>query len=457
MAMAQKVKIEEIISNPTAERSVISILLKDIDSITECSANNLYYEDFAIKANQTLYSVICYLIEEGTKRFDSNIIYSTIQDKDVLEELDSFGGRDYIDSLIQSRTLVENLGHYIRQIKDCSAKRKMYYLGKEIQENVEEIKDTTEMLNEIQKKVLNTMLESDSTSEIHKFGSGTYDRLMERAENPSEVFGYQIGWKEFDKITQGFAPNDLVVMVGASKTGKSTWLTNISKALSIDSDLCGLYIDTEMTEQEQEDRLIAMISRVPYEEIRNGMFGRDTVFGEASEKIARVKEASEKLANARLFHKYMPDFSIPKVTALMRKVKIQENIDYAIFDYIKLPNDDVKGLSTSQEYQRLGYFTTCLKDMAGVLGIPVITACQTNRNDLDTTNPDASNIGGSYRILQLATKLMFIRNKTDNELLTEGYSRGNQKIHIKYQRNGQGDMAVDVQFDRPILSQREVS
>ena len=179
MAMAQKVKIEEIISNPTAERSVISILLKDIDSITECSANNLYYEDFAIKANQTLYSVICYLIEEGTKRFDSNIIYSTIQDKDVLEELDSFGGRDYIDSLIQSRTLVENLGHYIRQIKDCSAKRKMYYLGKEIQENVEEIKDTTEMLNEIQKKVLNTMLESDSTSEIHKFGSGTYDRLME--------------------------------------------------------------------------------------------------------------------------------------------------------------------------------------------------------------------------------------------------------------------------------------
>ena len=100
MAMAQKVKIEEIISNPTAERSVISILLKDIDSITECSANNLYYEDFAIKANQTLYSVICYLIEEGTKRFDSNIIYSTIQDKDVLEELDSFGGRDYIDSLI---------------------------------------------------------------------------------------------------------------------------------------------------------------------------------------------------------------------------------------------------------------------------------------------------------------------------------------------------------------------
>lgn len=456
MAVAQKVRIEEIISNPTAERSVISILLKDIDSVTECSANNLFYEDFAIGVNQTLYSVICFLIEEGTKRFDSNIIYSTIQDKKVLEELDSFGGRDYIDSLIQSRTLVENLSHYIKQIKDCSAKRKMYYLGKDIQEQVEDIADTTEMLNEIQKKVLNTMLESNSTSEVHKFGEGTFERLMVRAENPTDVFGYKIGWEQFDKITQGFSPNDLVVMVGASKTGKSTWLTNVSKALSVDSNLAGLYIDTEMTEEEQEDRLIAMISRIPYEEIRNGMFGSDTIFGEGKIKIARVAEASVRLKEAKLFHKYLPDFSIAKVTALMRKIKIQENIDYAIFDYIKLPNDDVKGLSTSQEYQRLGYFTTCLKDMAGVLGIPVITACQTNRSDLDSTNPDASNIGGSYRILQLATKLMFIRNKTDNELQTEGYGKGNQKIHIKYQRNGQGDMAVDVQFDRPVLSMREV-
>ena len=152
----------------------------------------------------------------------------------------------------------------------------------------------------------------------------------------------------------------------------------------------------------------------------------------------------------------MPDFTISKVTALMRKMKIQEDIDYCIFDYIKLPGEDVKGLSSSQEYQRLGYFTTCLKDMAGILGIPVITACQSNRNDLNNTNPDASDIGGSYRILQLATKLMFIRNKTDNELTTEAYTRGNQKLHIKYQRNGEGDRAIDVQFDRPILSMREV-
>lgn len=450
------VVIKDILTNSSAERGIISILLKNIDSLTVCSAENLYYEHFSIKANQTLYSVICYLAEQGTKHFDSNIIYSTIQDDKALEELNEFGGREYIDTLIQSTVIMDNLSLYIKQVKETSLKRFVHKLGEDIQKDVINTKDTSEMLNGVQKRILDIILDNDNNSEVYKFGTGTFERLMKRAENPTSVFGYQLGWEEFDKITQGFSSNDLVVMVGASKSGKSTWLTNVSKVYAIDNELCGLYIDTEMTEEEQEDRLVAMISQVPYEEIRNGMFCLDSPYGKGTDKVTKVKIASDKLKKSKLFHKYMPNFTIESVTALIRKMKIQEGIDFAIFDYIKLPSSDVKGLQIAQEHQRLGYFTTCLKDMAGICGIPVITACQANRSDLDTTNPDASSIGGSYRILQLATKLLFIRPKTDQELVMEQYTRGNYKVHIKYQRNGEGDRAVDVQFDKPILRLKEV-
>lgn len=451
------IPIKDILSNTSAERGIISIILKDVGALTECTANNLFADHFAIKTNQVLYSVLAYLAEQGTKKFDSNVIYSTIQDPTALEELNNFGGREYIDTLIQSTVIMDNLPIYIKQVKEASLKRFVHKLGEDIQKDVVNVKDTSEMLNGVQKRILDIILDSESSSEVYKFGTNTFDRLMERAQNPTDVFGYKLGWTNFDKITQGFAGNDLVVMVGASKSGKSTWLTNVSRAYSIENNLVGLYIDTEMTELEQEDRLIAMISGVPYEEIRNGMFCVDSPYGTGSEKVVRVKEASDKLSKANLFHKYMPDFTIEKVTALIRKMKIQESIDYCIFDYIKLPSSDVNGLSNAQEYQRLGYFTTCLKDMSGICDIPIITACQANRNDLETTNPDASSIGGSYRILQLATKLMFIRAKTDNELLLESYTKGNSKIHIKYQRNGEGDRAIDVQFDKPILKMREVS
>ena len=53
----------------------------------------------------------------------------------------------------------------------------------------------------------------------------------------------------------------------------------------------------------------------------------------------------------------------------MRKYQIQYNVGYVIFDYIKLPTSEINGLATAQEYQRLGYITTLLKDLAGICSV----------------------------------------------------------------------------------------
>ena len=450
-------KMVEIIRNPSAERNILSIILRNIDNLVMCSAQELYSEHFGVEANQIIYSIICFLAEQGVKHFDSNLIYSQMTNPSSIEIVDNIGGRLYIDSLLSVPINEDNLLIYVKTVKENHLKRMIFDFGKGIQEKVVDEEDVPKLLNELQAQILNLSLESNSKTEVYKFGSNAMERLRERMENPSETRGFKIGWSEFDKITQGFAPNDLVILVAPSKTGKSTWLLNVNDALSVKSNLKGLYIDTEMTDEEQEDRMISMISGVPYEEIQNGMFGQDTPFGTGASKSNKVFEATNLLNSKNSYHVYMPDFTIDKVSALIRKYKIQYDIDYAIFDYIKLPGSDVNSLNSAQEYQRLGYFTSCLKDMAGICNIPIISACQSNRNDLDTTDPDASNIGGSYRILQLATKLLFLRNKTPNELESEGRVMGNQKLHIKYQRNGEGDKAVDVWFERPILRMSEVN
>lgn len=449
---------KDIIKNPSAERNILNIIMKNNDNLVLCSAQDLYSEHFAVEANQVIYSVVCYLTQQGIKHFDANTIYSVVTDPDAIEKLNSTGidGRIYIDGLLEQQTIEENLKLNIDLVKECNTKRMIYSLGEQIKKEVIETKDITKTLADLQSKLLTLSLDTESKAEVYKFGDSAYERFVQRMNNPCETFGYKIGWDKFDKITQGMGSNDLVILVGPSKTGKSTWLLNVTDSLSIKSGLKGLYIDTEMKDDEQEDRLVAIVSGVPFEEIRNGMFGQDTEFGQAEDKKKKVFDAIEIIKNTKMFHKYIPDFTIDKVSALIRKYKIQENIDFVIFDYIKLPSGDVNSLNSAQEYQRLGYFTSCLKDMAGICGIPVISACQTNRNDLNTTDPDASNIGGSYRILQLATKLLFIRNKTPNELENENYALGNQKLHIKYQRNGGGDEAVDVVFDRPVLRMCEV-
>lgn len=443
------------ISNVSAEKNIISILLKNIDNITTCSAENLNSPEFVIVSNQCIYSCICWLAEQGTKKVDAPLLLSTIKNKEALQEIEELGGLDYLVTLQNAPVLQENLKIYIKQVKDCSLKRMIYNLGINMQEEACTEKDVSELITEAQKKILQIGMQGGD-KQVIKMGDNTLERLKERAEHPQEVLGYQLGWKEFDIKTQGFQGNDLVVIVAPSKTGKSAMLQNFTKILSTDGELVGLYIDTEMKSEEQEDRILSIISKIPLQEIRNGMFAMDTPYGKSKDKIERLNNAVVKLKNSAIYHVYMPDFDVQKVTSLIRQYKIQYDIDYCIFDYIKLPTSDVNSLNSAQEYQRLGYFTTCLKDMAGICDIPILTACQSNRSDLDNTDPDASCIGGSYRILQLATKLFFLRNKTPAELSEQGYAEGNQVLHLKYQRNGEPDSKINIMFERPILSMKEV-
>jgi replicative DNA helicase len=210
-----------------------------------------------------------------------------------------------------------------------------------------------------------------------------------------------------------------------------------------------------MNEREQEDRILANLTGIPHKEIVSGMYVMDTAFGLAAEKISKLKKAREQLELGNYYHVYMPMFTIEKVTALARKFATQMNIKALFFDYIKIPSNQ-GNFKSIQEYQALGFFTSGLKDLAGTLKIPVFSACQANRNDLKTEEPDANDIGGSYRILQLASKLMFLYNKSDERIAKDGFNNGNQQLFIKYQRNAESDCdPLNIMFNKPILRMTE--
>jgi replicative DNA helicase len=456
------ININEIVSKPGSERAILSIILNNHDRIVDCESEDLYAEHFSVPGHQRLYSAICYLYSRpDVSSIDSLLVYNTISDAEARAEVDLLGGMAYIDSLIQSR-IADNLSLYINHVRTCAIKRMAYNMGEDVKrivlQNTDDSYSAEQLLEVIQQKTMDLVLQHEAQEEVYHMGDGAEERLRQRAENPLTIPGYSIGWQKYDRYTQGYKGNELTVCVGESKTGKSTWLLNHCDKLSVTDLVPGLYVDTEMTDEEQEDRLLSIISRVPYEEIVNGMFIRDSMYGNGSEKYARLMEALGKIKNAPLYHVYMPSFSIEKVSALVRKYQIQKHIGYAIFDYIKLPTSEIAGLATAQEYQRLGFMTTCLKDLAGICNIPIITAAQANRSHLGSNDPDASNIGGSYRILQMATRMVFIRNKSDNEIANEGYGAGNMKLIIKYQRNGSSDCPpINVIFDRPTLKMIECS
>ena len=124
-----------------------------------------------------------------------------------------------------------------------------------------------------------------------------------------------------------------------------------------------------------------------------------------------------------------------------------------MFDYIKLPSSG--GHVGEKEYQALGYLTSTLKDIAGTLQIPVVSAVQLNRGAVKAEEIDESMIAGSDRILQLANRVCFLRWKTEEE---RALSAGNQRFKIAFQRGGASNLdEIDIDFKTEILLQEEVS
>ena len=247
----------------------------------------------------------------------------------------------------------------------------------------------------------------------------------------------------------------MVVLCARAKAGKSVTLTTLAKKIAVDDGLPVLYIDTEMTAEEQEDRLVSMISGVSHTEIQNGLYAVDTSKGTAEEKIKKVNDAITLLENSPYYHVYMPNLTLDKIVSTTKQYKAKYDICALFFDYIKIPSSGKPG-ANMKEYQELGYLTTGVKELVGTLGIPCFTACQENRSDAKGIEKNESNVGGSDRILQFATKLVFFYQKTDEQIARDSLLLGNRQLKIAFQRNGESNCdPINVDFDGEIMSMRE--
>ena len=420
----------------------------------------MFSQHFTIPAHRHIFTSMMYLYSKGMKPSALSIV-EVITDKKAKEEIENFGGIGYLEDLSLMDIDESNLKIFCAKIKQTYARKELYDACESAKNFM--LTDESETLNPgelvglVESKITEIANSAVNETSVYRMGTDLQTRLEERAKRPTLVAGLQVGWTVFDRVTNGGQAGDLIIVCARAKMGKSVVLTSWAKKFAIEDDLPVLYIDTEMTSEEQEDRLVAMITKIPVHEIITGLFAVDTENGTAKDKIAKIKEAIEKIKNAPYYHIYMPNFSAEKVTALAKQYKAKHNIQALFMDYIKIPASQGGSLQQVKEYQALGFFTSTLKDIAGMLKIPVYSAVQENRNDEKGTEKGAGNVAGSDRILQLATKLMFLYAKSDEQIARDSVLLGNRQIKIAYQRNGESDCApINLQFDNQIVTIREV-
>jgi len=155
---------------------------------------------------------------------------------------------------------------------------------------------------------------------------------------------------------------------------------------------------------------------------------RDIIHGGYSkENYSQIIEKCVRLVDkGRLYHEYMPGYSVDKVVALYKKYKYKEDIGLIVFDYLKEPNSTSLDRSR-KEYQLLGDVTTKLKDLAGQLDIPALTAVQLNRDN---------DVADSDRIARYADVVAHWYERPPDELEEGGKYCGTHKLEIRDTRRG---------------------
>ena len=435
-------KTKEMFHKVAEERVVLSFCMRDISFYyTVCA--KLDPEDFLCEQHSLLMIVLNSLVLRGVEKLDLSLIVSEIQVNGVVENV---GGLKYVQTIgDMSQLSTENFEVYLNAVVEAAAKYKLHCA---LQENVSAVMDnaqtgltSVDLISKAEMNLMELSMSGLNMDEPKSLADGLAEEIERRKELQIKISGLSTGFPILDNQIDGMINGTLLIIASRKKMGKSALLSNIALHVAYREMKPVLYVDTELTFEEWRNRSIAIMSGVKERVIKHG--GYD---GAAYSNLTKAIKIIE--TGSKLFHEYMPGFSVDKLVSLYKKYKQKEDIGLIVFDYLKEPE------STSvdryrKEYQVLGDVTTKLKDLAGQLDIPAITAVQLNRDN---------NIADSDRIARYGDVVCHWSARKPEELEEGGINSGTHKLVIRDTRRGgtTNEHGIGFNFFKEYLRIKEV-
>ncbi len=432
--------------DPYNERSILSIMSKDEDSFfSVLSKTN--EDSFLAPESKAYFNILSLLHKTGYSSFDKMILTKAAVDLCC----DDLCSSTFIDAILNVPLSLDNLDNHLNKLLDDSTKFNLYLKLNTHINNVKsnasaiDSQSSDDLINIVQSDMLSLSINSEAILEPKHIADGLDEYIESIQDEKIEVIGLSTGYPVLDKVIDGLIPGTLMIVAARKKEGKSTLLTNIAAHVAVNDGLPVLYLDTEMTFKEWRDRVLSIISGVKERTIKHGGFKKNKLIH------SKISEAAQYLKKSKLFHHYLPGYNVEKIAALYKKYKFKEDIQLAIFDYIKEP-ESTSIVAGRKEYQILGDVTTKLKDLSGQLNIPFLSAVQLNR---------AGDVADSDRIARYGDIIAFwgMRNlKTADE---EGWDLddiGHYGLSIRDSRRGggTGEVGIGFKFYKTTLTIKEV-
>ncbi|MFC2042139.1 replicative DNA helicase [Chloroflexota bacterium] len=415
--------------NIDAEENVLGSLLIDGDLI---HGLNLEPSDFYYEQNSLCFSACKALAGRGIS------INQVTVAQELHEEgkLEIAGGAAYMSHLISICATSLDCQYYADIVKRLAIYRDMISAADKIAAlGYDQGSNVADSLNKADEILLSLRKNGIASPIITPKQRG--DMMIERYEQlmtAEEGIALSTGMKDLDaQIGGGLYAGELTIVAARPGMGKTTILTNIANSVAANQKV--LICPAEMTVAGITDRDIASILGRTTNEIRRGGYDANTYCKITGEGLLAV-------INRHLYFYNEAPLTTSKLLQAGLNMQLRHGLDLMVVDYLGLLDDDFG----NSQYERIGFVSRKLKQIAMKLNVPLLAAHQLNRA-LETRpdkRPQLFDLRDSGRIEEDADLVLF--------LYRESYYRDDAddvtEILIAKQRQGEGHRIVKVYYDK---------
>lgn len=416
--------LKKVPSSIEAEKSVLGGIFLKPDIFGDV-VEILHPNDFYKNGHKLIYEAMRDIYNSGTG-IDPIVVVNKLKKNEKFDEL---VGEQLLFDIISDVPTAANIIEYTKIVKEKATLRRLGEVGTKIvelayegYEEVDNILDKAEgMIFKISENV-----DSKDLVSLKDVIAQEFVRLEKVYQNKGVATGISSGFSDFDQMTSGFHPSDLIILAARPAMGKTAFALNLALNAAMKSKKGVLLFSLEMSSSQLLQRLLSIEAGIGLQKIRNGFLDPDD--------WGKLGLASMKLSNSEINIADLPNVNVLEIRAIARRLKAAGKLDMIIIDYLQL----IKGNSTrgDNRQQEISEISRALKGIARELDIPIIALSQLSRATEQRADrrPMLSDLRESGAIEQDADMVMFLyRDDYYNE---DSEDKGLTEVIIGKQRNG---------------------
>ena len=388
-------------------------------------------KDFINEVHQTIFCVLRSSLLKN-ENVDTVVLAEKIKNIGISFK-DDINIYDYLESIAFISINAKGLFESAQELAKLSVRRNIYHKCDEIKKFLKENgeKEIEDIVGEVDTLYGDQLKEFEVIeNEPELLLDDLQGMIEERGENPVDEFGFLTPYPEFNKLYGGLRPKNLYAVVARPGQGKSTFITDLCRRVSKQSNVPALILDTEMETQDVKFRIASAISGVSLWHLETGNWRRNP------DLVEKVRSAFKEIKGNKVYHYPVGNKNIDQLCSFVRRWALStvgRGKPFVLgYDYIKLTGEKVG--NNWAEYQAIGEKVDKLKKLSEELNCPIVTAMQMNRSGENFNRragsvvDDSSAIAQSDRLQWFASFVGIFRRKTVDEIASDGENFGTHKL-----------------------------